>query len=143
MFALPLEEDIYVTADRDVCPPEDVWHLLQETHWASSRSLDTVRTSMNNSMCFFMMEGFQLIGFARVVTDQATFAYLCDVVIRTDCRKSGCGSQLIQHILSHPHLSAVPQWRLKTTYASAFYGQFGFKKVSDDVTHMEYYPKNV
>lgn len=143
MFALALEEDIYVTADRDVCTPEDVWHLLQETHWASCRSLETVRTSMANSMCFYLMEGFRLIGFARVVTDYATFAYLCDVVIRSDCRKTGCGSRLIQHILGHSQLAAVPQWRLKTTYAAPFYSQFGFQKISDDVTHMEYYPQNV
>ncbi len=142
MFALQLEEDVYVTTDRDVCTPEEVWHLLQETHWASSRSLDTVRISMANSTCFFMMEGFQLIGFARVITDHVTFAYLCDVVIRSDSRMGGCGSELIRHILCHPSLSSVSQWRLKTTYAADFYSQFGFRKVSDDITHMEHYPKN-
>ena len=141
MFALALEDTVYVTADRGVCTHEDVWNLLKDTHWASDRSLEAVSLSMENSICFYLMNGFELIGFARVITDLATFAYICDVVIRSDLQKSGYGTELIRYVLSFPRLREVPQWRLKTTYAASFYGQFGFQKVSDAVTHMEYYPQ--
>ncbi len=141
MFALALDETIYVTTDKGACSPETVWQLLRQTHWASSRSLETVRTSMENSFCFFMMNDLQLIGFARVITDMATFAYLSDVVIHSDYQGTGSGTQLIETILHHPLLKDIPQWRLKTTYASSFYHRFGFQKISEDITHMEYFPQ--
>lgn len=141
MFALALEDTVYVTSVKGACSPETVWQLLRQTHWASSRSLDTIRISMENSQCFYLMNDQQLIGFARVITDMATFAYLCDVVIDESSQGTGAGTQLIEYILNHPQLKGIPQWRLKTTYASAFYSRFGFKKVTDDITHMEYYPK--
>lgn len=140
MFALALEDTAYVTTQRGPGSLNAVWQLLRQTHWASSRSLETVKTSMENSLCFYLMEGERLIGFARVITDYATFAYLCDVVIDQDHQGSGSGSLLIATILKHPQLADIPQWRLKTTYAAEFYSRFGFKKVSDDITHMEYYP---
>ena len=140
MFALAYEESVYVTTNNDACNPETVWHLLRQTHWASARSLETVRISMENSLCFYMMNEDQLIGFARVITDRATFAYLSDVVIHRDFQGSGSGSQLMASILNHPLLKDVPQWRLKTTYAASFYNRFGFQKISDDITHMAYFP---
>jgi len=142
MYALPLEDPIYVTTDRNSCSLDAVMQLLGETHWAASRPPETVRLSMENSLCFFMLEGEALIGFARVITDYATFAYLCDVVVRADQQGTGCGSLLIRSILTHPPLQEIPQWRLKTTYAADFYSRFGFQKVSGDTTHMEYYPKH-
>lgn len=141
MFALALEDTVYVTTDTRACAAETVWQLLSQTHWASSRSLETVKISIDNSLCFYLMENLELIGFARVITDMATFAYLCDVVIDPTHQGAGAGSQLIHTILNHPQLKSIPQWRLKTTYASSFYQRFGFQKVSDDIAHMEYYPK--
>lgn len=140
VFALALEETIYVTTDKRACSPETVQQLLSQTHWASSRSLETVRISIENSTCFYMMCDQQLIGFARVITDRVTFAYLSDVVIHQDFQGTGAGTQLIESILNNPQLKDIAQWRLKTTYASAFYSRFGFNKVSDDIAHMEYYP---
>lgn len=141
MFALALEEMAYVTTDKEACAAEKVWELLRQTHWASDRSLATVRLSIDNSLCFYLMDGLQLIGFARVITDMATFAYLCDVVVHCQYQGTGSGTQLIQSILNHPQLKDIPQWRLKTTHASSFYSRFGFHKISDDITHMEYYPQ--
>ncbi len=141
MFALALDETVYVTTDKGACSVETVWQLLKQTHWASDRSLETVRISMENSLCFYLMNDLQLIGFARVITDMATFAYLCDVVIDPNHQCTGGGTQLIQHILNHPQLKSIPQWRLKTTFASPFYSRFGFQKIKDDITHMEYFPK--
>lgn len=141
MYALPLEDAIYVTTDRRACSLEAVLGLLSETHWASSRTAETVRLSMDNAFCFYLMDGPTLIGFARVITDYATFAYLCDVVIASDYQGTGCGSLLLSTILNHPKLKEIPQWRLKTTYAASFYSRFGFTKTTEDITHMEYYPK--
>jgi N-acetylglutamate synthase-like GNAT family acetyltransferase len=70
----------------------------------------------------------------------ATFAYLCDVVIDQSQQGTGSGTMLIQSILKHPLLKGIPQWRLKTTYASSFYSRFGFQKIAEDITHMEYFP---
>lgn len=141
MFAEALFQEHYVITDKHACSAEKVWALLRETHWACDRSLQTVKTSIQNSMCFFLMKDLTLIGFARVITDHATFAYLCDVVVDPKQRDQGCGYQLVSHIMNHPNLRAIPQWRLKTTYAKNFYEQFGFKELQYDVTHMEYYPQ--
>ncbi len=140
MFALELEDTIYVTTDKGACSAGTVLQLLRQTHWASSRSLETMKMAMDNSLCFYLMDGVKLIGFARVITDMTTFAYLCDVVIDSEQQGNGSGSQLIHSVLNHPTLKTVPQWRLKTTYASSFYQRFGFQKVSENITHMEYYP---
>lgn len=141
MFALKLEDTIYVTTDQGICSADTVLQLLRQTHWASDRSLETMKTAIDNSYCFYLMDGLKLIGFARVITDRTTFAYLCDVVVDEEHQGSGSGSRLIQSILYHPTLQAVSQWRLKTTYARAFYQRFGFQEVGGNITHMEYYPQ--
>lgn len=140
MFALAYENSYHVSTNAQPNALKDVCQLLRETHWASGRSTAVIRTSMENSLCFYMYLGSELCGFARVITDYATFAYLCDVVIASSHQKNGCGSLMIQEILNHEDLAEVSQWRLKTTYAADFYRKFGFTEVTSDITHMEYYP---
>lgn len=141
MYALSIEDYPYVTTDKSRFSYEDVKSLLSQTHWASSRSNEAVKNSIDNSLCFYLVDQEKLAGFARVITDFTTFAYICDVVVDEAHQGSGFGTFLMESILSDPAVKHVPQWRLKTTYAAEFYSRFGFHKVTDDITHMEYFPK--
>ena len=140
MNALALSDAYLVTKEPAVPFLDAVCRLLRTTHWASGRSPQTIRTSLENSLCFYLYNNDTLCGLARVITDYATFAYLCDVVIEPEPQGTGCGALMLQTIIDDPELATVPQWRLKTTYAADFYRKFGFSEIQSDITHMEYYP---
>lgn len=108
--------------------------LTNRSYWAKGRSLETVRRSVENSLCFGLYEETdKLIGFARVVTDYAVFAYLMDVFILEDYRKRGLGRQLMNSIMQHPDLQGLQRFMLATDDAQGLYGKFGFKlTVSSD-----------
>jgi GNAT superfamily N-acetyltransferase len=97
----------------------------------------TIEKSIKNSMCFGILCDDWQIGFARVITDYATFAYISDVVIDDNFQGNGFGSWLIESILEHPDLVEIPQWRLKTTNAKAFYKKLGFSDISYAYKYVE------
>ena len=82
-------------------PLVHLW-LTTATYWATDRSLETVRKSIEHSVCFGVYESTRLVGFARVVTDYATFAWLCDVFILEEFRGRGLGSWLVETIAAQP-----------------------------------------
>ena len=84
--------------------------------------------SLANSLCFALRDkGEGLRGFARVVTDQATFAYLCDVFVCPSVRGQGAGKALMQAILEHPELQLLRRWMLVTRDAHRLYARYGFE----------------
>ncbi len=104
--------------------------LSQESYWAQGRSPDLVRTSMANSAyCFGVYHerdaARQQMGFARVISDLATFGYLADVFILNDFRGKGLGKWLLHTITNHPELVHVP-WLALFTNTPQFYEEFGF-----------------
>ncbi len=118
---------------------DDVMHLLKQAHWACSRDPITVLTSLQNSLCFSVFDNDRQIGIARVITDYATFAYICDVIIDEPYRSQRVGKWLITEVMNHPKLLSIDHWRLKTTHAHSFYHQFGFKALSKAEKHLEIY----
>lgn len=100
--------------------------LSQESYWAQNVPLDVVERSIKNSLCFGVYQGDNQVGFARVITDQATFAYLADVFILTEHRGKGLSKQLIETILNWPSLQGLRRWVLATRDAHTLYEQFGF-----------------
>ena len=100
--------------------------LLRGTYWARERPEETIRRSMENSMCFgaFRDTGEQ-VGFARVITDRATSYYLCDVVVDPSCRGAGVGSLLLRAVTEHPVLRPLRGIQA-TRDAHPFYRKFGF-----------------
>lgn len=101
-------------------------YLSQESYWAQNIPLDVVQRSIDNSLCFGIYCHDQQVGFARVITDQATFAYLADVFVLPEHRGKGLSKQLMETISNLPTLQGLRRWLLATRDAHALYNQFGF-----------------
>ncbi|HEX8162643.1 MAG TPA: GNAT family N-acetyltransferase [Pyrinomonadaceae bacterium] len=104
--------------------------LSGESYWARGRSRERVELSVANSLPFGLYKGGAQVGFARVVTDYATFAWLADVFVLDSERGRGLGVWLVETILSHPDLRGVRRWLLATRDAQELYRRFGFSDLS-------------
>ncbi|HEV8367055.1 MAG TPA: GNAT family N-acetyltransferase [Pyrinomonadaceae bacterium] len=111
--------------------------LCNKSYWAKGRSLELVQRSIENSLNFGLFKQEQQIGFARVVTDYATFAWLADVFIVDEYRGLGLGVWLIDVITSHPRLQGLRRWLLATRDAHELYRRFGFNEVGEAQRWME------
>jgi GNAT superfamily N-acetyltransferase len=104
--------------------------LAEESYWAKGRDRDVVERSIENSVCVgAFLDGAQ-VGFARAVTDKATFAWLADVFVLREHRGRGLGKRLVEHLLGDPELSLVNRWLLGTADAHELYRRFGFSEIS-------------
>lgn len=105
----------------------DVIHnfLSNVSYWAQGRRLEVVKTSIENSLCFGIYSEGKQVGFARVVTDYATFAWLCDVFILPEQRGNGLGKWLIECVVSHPALARLKRMILATQDAHELYRRYG------------------
>ncbi|HEX2683854.1 MAG TPA: GNAT family N-acetyltransferase [Ferruginibacter sp.] len=105
-------------------------YLSNESYWAKNIPVHIVEKSIAGSLCFAVYEKKnekeQQVGFARVITDHATFAYLADVFILEQFRGKGLSKWLIQEIMHHPELQGLRRWMLATKDAHGLYAQFGF-----------------
>jgi GNAT superfamily N-acetyltransferase len=113
--------------------------LSTQSYWAQQRSLEVVARSLENSLNFGLYKGERQIGFARVVTDYATFAWLADVFIVAEHRGSGLSKWLLQVITSHPQLQGLRRWVLATRDAHELYRRFGFRQLENPDRWMEKY----
>lgn len=100
--------------------------LVEESYWAQERTEEQTRTAIENSICFGVYEGDRQIGFARVVSDKATFAYIGDVFILDEYRGRGLSKWLMQVMVEHPDLQGLRRWILATRDAHGLYQQFEF-----------------
>jgi N-acetylglutamate synthase-like GNAT family acetyltransferase len=109
----------------------DVIHefLSRHSYWAAGIPRETVARSIENSLCFGVYDNASQIGFARVITDFATYAYVADVFILEPYRERGLGKELIATIMAHPDLQGLRRWSLGTRDAQGLYAQFGFEPV--------------
>lgn len=117
----------------------DVIHtfLSEESYWAKNRTLEQTRTAIENSICFGVYDGERQIGFARVVSDCATFAYIGDVFIIPEYRGRGLSKWLMEIIVSHPDLQGLRRWVLATRDAHGLYKQFEFDELRHPDRWME------
>src|SRR6266513_3916023 len=100
--------------------------ISNQSYWAQGRSLETVQRSLDNSLNFGLYKNDLQVGFARVVTDYATFAWIADVFVLPEYRGQGLSKWLLEVILSHPELQGFRRWVLATKDAHNLYEQFGF-----------------
>jgi GNAT superfamily N-acetyltransferase len=107
------------------------------SYWAKGRSIEDMQTCIDNSLCFGVYLQNQQIGFARLVTDYAQFAYIMDVFIEPKYRGNGYSKQLVDYILKFETLQNIKIWRLATADAHGLYSQFGFKLLGKPETLME------
>ena len=106
--------------------------LSTEAYWSPGVAREVVERSIENSICFGVYaEGGEQVGFARVVTDRATFAWLADVYIEGDHRGHGLGKHLVATVLEHPELQGLRRWMLGTADAHELYRRFGFDGLKD------------
>ena len=99
--------------------------LSNESYWARGRRLEVVKTSIKNSLCFGVYSESQQAGFARIVTDYATFAWLCDVFILPEQRGHGLGKWLVECIVTHPAIAKLKRMILATQDAHELYRRYG------------------
>lgn len=100
--------------------------LVEDSYWAKTRTLEQTRTAIENSLCFGLYFQDKQIGFARVVSDYATFAYIGDVFVLEEFRGRGLSKWLMEVMIGHPDLQGLRRWILATQDAHGLYAQFGF-----------------
>ena len=114
-----------------------VHSFLANSYWAAGIPLETVAHSIQNSLCFGIYRGHEQLGFARVITDHATFAYLADVFVLPSFRGRGLGKWLMQCIVADPDLQGLRRWSLITRDAHGLYQAFGFQPLRTPERWME------
>ncbi|HTU66541.1 MAG TPA: GNAT family N-acetyltransferase [Steroidobacteraceae bacterium] len=118
----------------------DAMHAyLSRSYWSPGIPIETVRRAARNSLCFGVYEratGAQ-VGLARVVTDHATFAYLCDVYVLEEHRGHGLGKRLMDAVMAHPALTGARRAMLGTRDAHSLYARHGFQAPPDDGVLMQ------
>jgi GNAT superfamily N-acetyltransferase len=116
----------------------DVVHgYLARSYWAAGVPREIVARSISHSLCFGLYEWDRQVGFARVVTDRATFAYLADVFVLESHRARGLSKLLMQAIVEHPDLQGLRRFSLSTKDAHGLYAMFGFTALRAPERHME------
>ena len=120
-------KDSYTISDeQERLQLEVVFEYLARAYWSNERPRAVIEKSLQHSLCFGVYQQTQQIGFARVVSDHATFAYLADVFILESHQGHGLGKWLVRTILEHPALQGLRRWMLATRDAHGLYAQFGF-----------------
>jgi GNAT superfamily N-acetyltransferase len=116
--------------------------LSERSYWAQGVPIEIVERSIRNSLCFGMFKAGRQIGFARVVTDFTTFAWLADVFIVEEVRGGGFGKKLVAAVVGHPELQQLRRFMLGTRDAHQLYEQFGFASLKFPERFMEFGPVN-
>ena len=117
----------YLLTDERRIRPQAVKNLLDGSYWAPDRPLALVEKTIKNSICVGVFHGDDLVGFARVVTDKAVFAWIADVIVESAHRGKGLGKEIISFIQAHPDIPEHSQI-LRTRDAHGLYEKYGFKR---------------
>jgi len=131
-----------ITTDKARLDVEAIHRFLDGSYWAAGRSIETIRRSIENSMAFGVYLGDEQVGFARVITDYATFAWIADVFILEDHQGKGLGKWLMDVIITHPELQGFRRWVLATKDAHELYRKFGFNELRLPERWMERHDPN-
>jgi N-acetylglutamate synthase-like GNAT family acetyltransferase len=112
--------------------------LLRDAYWSANRTPERIERSLRNSVVVGAYDGKRQVGLARVVTDRATFAWLCDVIVDEDYRSRGIGKALVAATLAHKELQGM-RWVLATSDAHELYRRFGFTELAAPERLMEHF----
>jgi N-acetylglutamate synthase-like GNAT family acetyltransferase len=143
MHDLPVEfrrGEFVVSTNRERIDPDTVLALLHTTHWGGGMDRRVLTRAMLNSVCFGLFQHGGLIGFGRVVTDLATYAYWTDVVIADGYRGKGLGRWLSECMLAHPDLQGLRRVALLTRDGAELYARVGFTSGAGSLVYMEHRP---
>jgi GNAT superfamily N-acetyltransferase len=120
-----------------------VHEFLTNCYWAKGVPFETVERSIQGSICFGVFDGEKQVGFARVISDRATFAWLADVFLIEAYRGRGLSKWMMACIKNHPELQGLRRWLLATADAHGLYAQFGFTSLKTPERWMEIHDSNV
>lgn len=125
-----------VSTDKTRFDLDTIYNFLTNSYWAKGRPSWLVKKSIDNSFCFGIFSDNKQVGFARIVTDYFTFAYLMDVFILEEFRGKGLSKILLKEIFNHPELQNISRWMLATRDAHGLYSMFGFEQIPDPDIYM-------
>lgn len=130
--------DFEISTDPNRLDVDVIYSFLSTSYWSAGIPREVVEKSINNSLCFgvYSPEG-QQVGFARMITDKATFAYLADVFILEDFRGMGLSKRLMEFIFSYPELQGLRRMMLATRDAHSLYEKYGFTPLTNPDTFMQ------
>lgn len=135
---------LHISADRAELDVDLVYQFLSErSTWAIGIPRDVVQRAIANSLCFGAYVDGRQVGFARVVTDGATFGYLADVFVVEAERGKGHSKRLVEAVLAHPDLQGLRRFMLATSDAHELYARYGFTPPARPATLMERYFPNI
>jgi len=128
---MEIEDNGFIFSDdKQKIDPIAIHHYLStQSYWAKDIPLDIVQRSIDNSLCFGIYKDKQQVGFARWVTDKATFGYLADVYVDEQYRGQGLSKKLLSFMMFHKDLQGLRRYVLATLDAHGLYAQFGFKAI--------------
>jgi GNAT superfamily N-acetyltransferase len=126
-----------VSTDPSRLDVDAIHAFLATSYWAEEIPREILERALRGSLCFGLYEGGRQVGLARVITDAATFAYLCDVYVLPEMRGRGLGKWLIECVMEHPDLQGLRRFSLVTRDAHELYRPFGFTEIRSPGRHME------
>ena len=129
--------DFTISSDKTRLDLDVIHGFLSTSYWAAGRSAETIRRSIEHSIPFGVYKDDRQVGFARVITDYATFAWIADVFILDSFRGQGLGKWMMEVILSDPQLQGFRRWVLATKDAQELYRRFGFNELKIPERWME------
>ena len=122
---------LVICTDRERQDVDAIHAYLSRSYWAAGITRERVARSIDRSLCFGLFDGARQIGFARVVTDATTFAYLADVYVLEEYRGQGLGKRLVEAVRAHPDLADLRRFVLWTRDAHGLYERYGFARLGD------------
>lgn len=126
-----------ITCDKSRLDIEAIHRFLAQSYWSPGIPRAVIERAIENSLCFGLLLERQQVGFARVITDKATFAYLADVYVLLEHRGKGLSLRLMEQIIRHPDLQGLRRFMLGTRDAHSLYEKFGFKPLAAPERVME------
>ncbi len=143
-MAFEQKRDRYlVTTDKTKLDLQVIHGFLRRSYWAAGIPSEVVERSIRHSLAFGLFYDGEQVGFARVMTDRATFAYLADVFVLEGHRGRGLSRWLMEVVLSHPDLQGLRRWMLATADAHGLYERYGFAALKTPEIFMERHDPDV
>ncbi len=129
--------DYLISTDKALLDFHWLHQALSRTYWSEDIPEETIRKAAGHSMTFGIYHHDKQVGYARIISDFTTFAYLADVYIDENHRKNGLSKWLMETITGHPELQGLRRWLLATADAHGLYSRFGFTPLSSPANFME------
>jgi GNAT superfamily N-acetyltransferase len=143
VFCEQIRDEFALSSDPTRLDLELIHAFLSTSYWSLGLPREVLLRAIDGSLCFGIYQGESQVGFARVITDKATFAYLCDVFVLESYRGRGLGHWLMEAVVSHPDLRGLRRFVLVTRDAHGLYEQFGFRPLARPEGYMEVFHPDI